>query len=265
MKNLFLPVLVLLLFTSCDKRIAQCEKAVDSYFAAIVEGDEEAMLKVYPLAYHLRYFPHTDSHIINSVKKISDNHYVVNLANTYTRGSNSITKEVSLYLEPINDDSMKIVDSKGLYPKDLDKLYAYAYRHDMIPKGLETDQQLGAITDSVRSKLVSSIMKMQFYTDDFFEISHIKWQKLLDSATGSFIVTNKSSYTLDSPKYKLTYYNSRNNIVAVDDGRITYSKFRPGDQVKVDIFTLHVGSANSLKIDLDIDLEETLDNILENN
>ena len=31
------------------------------------------------------------------------------------------------------------------------------------------------------------------------------------------------------------------------------------------IFTLHVGYANFLKIDLDIDLEETLDNILENN
>ena len=53
--------------------------------------------------------------------------------------------------------------------------------------------------------------------------------------------------------------------MAVDDGRITYSKFRPGDQVKVDIFTLHVGAANSLKIDLGIDLEETLENILENN
>ena len=63
----------------------------------------------------------------------------------------------------------------------------------------------------------------------------------------------------------MTYYNSRDNIVAVDDGRITYSKFRPGDQVKVDIFTLHVGSDNTLKIELDNDLEETLNNILENN
>ena len=265
MKNLLLPVLVLLLFTSCDKRIDQCEKTAESFFAAIMEGDEEAMLKAYPLAYHLHYFPHTDSHKINSVKKISDNRYEVNLANTYTKGDNPITKEVSLYLEPINDDSMNIVDSKGLFPKDNVKLYKYAYRHDMIPNGTETDQQLGAVTDSVRSKLISVIMRMQLYTNDYFEISHIKWHKLVDSATGSFLITNKSSYTLDSPKYKLTYYNSRDNIVAVDDGRITYSKFRPGDQVKVDIFTLHVGSANSLKIDLDIDLEETLDNILENN
>lgn len=45
MKNLFLPVLVLLLFTSCDKRIGQCEKTAESFFAAIMEGDEEAMLK----------------------------------------------------------------------------------------------------------------------------------------------------------------------------------------------------------------------------
>lgn len=49
MKNLFLPVLVLLLFTSCDKRIGQCEKTAESFFAAIMEGDEEAMLKAYPL------------------------------------------------------------------------------------------------------------------------------------------------------------------------------------------------------------------------
>ena len=265
MKNLFLLIFVLFFFTSCDKRIEQCRKSTDNFFAAVVDGDEDAMLEFYPLAYQLHYFPHTDSHKINSVKKISDKRYEVNLTNTYTKAGNIITKDISLYLEPVNDDTMKIVDSKGLYPKDREKLYKYAHRHNMIPKGCETDQQLGSVADSVRSKLVSIVMKMQIYTYDYFEISHINWRKLLDSATGAFLVTNKSAYTLDAPKYKLTYYNNKGDVVATDDGRITYSEFRPGDKVQVDIFTLHVGTANSLRIDLDIDLEETISNILDNN
>ena len=265
MKNLYLFVMVLFLFASCDKRINQCKKATDNFFAAIVDGDEDAMLEFYPMAYQLDYFPNTDSHKNNSVKKISDKRYVVNLTNTYTKAGNKINKDISLYLEPVNDDTMKIVDSKGLYPKDREKLYKYAYRHNMIPKGCETDQQLGAVADSVRDKLVSIIMKMQYRTYDYFEVSNINWQKLLDSASGAFLVTNKSNFTLHAPKYKLKYYNNRDEVVATDEGYITYSDFKPRDLIKVDFFTNHIGNANSVQVKINIELEETLENILDNN
>lgn len=265
MKKLFPLVVVLFLFTSCDKRVEQCERTIDNFFDAILDSDEDAMLESYPLAYHLRYFPHTDSYKINSVKKISDKRYEVNLSNTYTKAGNPITKDISLYLEPINDDTMKIVDSKGLYPKERDKLYKYAYRHNLIPKGCETDQQLGAVADSVRSKLVNTIMEMQFFTYDYFEVSNINWQKLLDSASGAFLVRNKSNFTLHAPKYKLKYYNNRNEVVATDEGYITYSDFKPRALIKVDFFTNHIGSANSVQVKIDIELEETLENVLENN
>lgn len=265
MRSLFLLVVILFFFTSCDKRIEQCKRSTDNFFAAIAESDEDAMLESYPLAYQLHYFPHTDSYKINSVKKISDKRYEVNLTNTYTKAGNPVNKDISLYLEPINDDTMKIVDSKGLYPKDREKLYKYAYRHNMIPKGCETDQQIGTVADSVRSELVSAIMKMQFYTYDYFEISRINWRKLLDSASGAFLVTNKSNFTLNSPKYKLKYYNNRDEVVATDEGYITYSDFKPRDLVKVDFFTNHIGGANSVQVKIDLDLEETLENILDNN
>ena len=54
-------------------------------------------------------------------------------------------------------------------------------------------------------------------------------------------------------------------MVATDGGRITYSYFRPGDMIKVDLFTQHVGNAKTMRVDLDLDLEETLENILDNN
>lgn len=265
MKQFSLLLLGTFLILSCDKRIKQCEETTNNFFTAIMEHDEDAMLKPYPLAYNLCYFPHSDSYTIKSITKLSDFRYEVNLTNTYTKAGNSINKDISLYLEPDDDNSMTIVDSKGLYPKDKEKLYRYAHRHNMIPQNCETDQQLGAMADSVRGRLVSTIIKMQAYTNDYFEISQINWQKLVDSASGSFLVTNKSNYILDSPKYKLTYFNNRNEIVATDDGYITYSEFRPGDKVKVDIFTLHVGRANSMRVDIDLDLDKTLDNILVNN
>ena len=265
MKKLFLFFLGFCLVSSCDKRIEQCKTVTSKFFTAVMENDEEAMLEAYPLAYQMHYFPYSDSYIINSVNKTSDSLYEAILTNTYTKGGGTINKEVILYMKPKDDTSMTIVDSKGLYPKDREKLYKYAHRHNMIPKNCETDQQLGAVTDSVRSKLVSAILKMQAWPYDYFEISQINWRLLLDSATGSFLVTNKSKYTLDSPKYKLTYYDNNDEIVATGDGYITYSEFRPGDKVKVDIFTLHVGRARSLRVKLDLNLEKTLENILENN
>lgn len=265
MKKYLLLLLGICLVSSCDKRIKQCENATAQFFTAVMDGDEEAMLEVYPLAYNMSYFPKSDSYEINSVSKSSDSLYVVNLTNNYTKGGSTLNKEVLLYMNPKDEESMTIVDSKGLYPKDRVKLYKYAYRHNMIPEDCETDQQLGAVADSVRSKLVSTIMKMQVFTYEYFDISQINWRLLVDAATGSFLVTNNSNYTLDSPRYTLTYYDSRNEVVATDDGYITHSEFRPGDKIKVDIFTLHVGRARSLRIDMDLDLEETLDNILDNN
>lgn len=265
MRKYIFFILGICLISSCDKRIKQCETATEKFFTAVMESDEDAMLEVYPLAYNMHYFPHSDSYNINTVRKTSDSLYLVNLTNTYTKGESSVNKEVLLYMKPENETSMTIVDSKGLYPKDRVNLYKYALRHDMIPKDCESDQQLGAVADSVRSKLVSTIIRMQAWPYDYFEISHINWQFLLDSATGSFIVTNKSNYVLDSPKYKLTYYNNRDEVVATDDGHITYSKFKPGDMVKVDIFTQHVGQARSLRVSIDLDLERTLENILDNN
>ena len=265
MKKYLLLFLGFCLFSSCDKRVKQCEEATSKFFTAVMENDEDAMLEVYPLAYHMHYFPHSDSYIINSVSKTSDSLYTVNLTNTYSKGAASVNKEIFLYMKPKDKTTMTIVDSKGLYPKDRFNLYKYAHRHNMIPENCETDQQLGAVADSVRSKLVSDIIKMQTWPYDYFDISQINWRLLLDSATGSFLITNNSKYTLDSPKYKLTYYNSRDEIVATGDGYITYSEFRPGDKVKVDIFTLHVGHAKSLRIQIDLHLEETLENILENN
>jgi len=265
MKKYLLLLLGICLVSSCDKRINQCEKVTEQFFTAVMDGDEEAMLEVYPLAYNMSYFPKSDSYEINSVSKSSDSLYVVNLTNNYTKGGSTLNKEVLLYMNPKDEESMTIVDSKGLYPKDRVKLYKYAYRHNMIPEDCETDQQLGAVADSVRSKLVSTIMKMQVFTYEYFDISQINWRLLVDAATGSFLVTNNSNYTLDSPRYTLTYYDSRNEVVATDNGYITHSEFRPGDKIKVDIFTLHVGRARSLRIDMDLDLEETLDNILDNN
>lgn len=265
MKKLFLLFLGFCLVSSCDKRIKQCKTVAGKFFTAVIEDDEDAMLEAYPLAYHMHYFPHSDSYIINSVNKTSDSLYEANLTNTYTKGEGTINKEVILYMKPKDNSSMTIVDSKGLYPKDREKLYKYAHRHNMIPKDCVTDQQLGGVTDSVRSELVSVILKMQTWPYDYFEISQVNWRLLLDSATGSFLVTNKSKFILDSPKYKLTYYDNRDEIVATGDGYITYSEFRPGDKVKVDIFTLHVGRAKSLRVSLDLNLEKTLENILENN
>lgn len=265
MKKYLLLLLVICLVSSCDKRIKQCEKATNQFFTAVMDGDEDAMLEVYPLAYNMSYFPKSDSYEINSVSKSSDSLYVVNLTNIYTKGESSLNKEVLLYMEPKDEGAMTIVDSKGLYPKDRVKLYKYAYRNNMIPEDCETDQQLGAIADSIRSELVSAIMGMQFRTYDYFDISQINWRLLVDAATGSFLITNNSRYTLDSPKYKLTYYDSRDEVVATDDGYITYSEFRPGDKIKVDIFTLHVGRARYMRVDLDLDLEKTLENILDNN
>ena len=251
--------------TSCDKRVKQCEDATGKFFTAVMESDEDAMLKVYPQAHNMHYFPHSDSYKINSVSKTSDTLYQVNLTNTYTKGGSKVNKEVFLYMKPEDEASMTIVDSKGLYPKDRVKSYKYALRHNLIPKGCETDQQLGAVNDSIRSKLIDTVMRMQIMPYDYFEISHVNWRLLLDSSTGSFLITNKSSYTLDSPKYKLTYYNNRDEVVATDGGHITYSTFRPGDMIKVDIFTQHVGNAKSMRVKLDLDLEETLENILDNN
>lgn len=265
MKKYFIIFLGFCLFSSCDKRTEQCETATGNFFTAVMEGDEDAMLEAYPLAYNMHFFPHSDSYKINSVTKTADTLYQVNLTNTYTKGGSSVNKEVILYMKPKNETSMTIVDSKGLYPKDKVKLYKYAHRHNMIPKNCETDQQLGAVADSVRSKLVSSIIRMQALPYDYFEISQINWRLLLNSSTGSFLVTNKSNYVFDSPKYKLTYYNNRDEVVATDGGHITYSKFRPGDRIKVDVFTLHVGRANSMRVQIDLDLEETLENILDNN
>ena len=265
MKKYIYLLLGLCLIASCDKRIKQCEKTTSKFFTAVMEGDEDAMLEVYPLAHNMHYFPLSDSYKINSVSKTSDTLYQVSLTNTYTKGGGTVNKEVFLYMKPEDEASMTIVDSKGLYPKDRVKLYKSALRHNLIPKGCETDQQLGAVDDSIRSKLVSTIIRMQAWPYDYFEISHINWRLLLDSSTGSFLVTNKSSYTFDSPKYKLTYYNNRDEVVATDDGHISYSKFKPGDMVKVDIFTQHVGHATSLRVQIDLDLEETLENILDNN
>jgi hypothetical protein len=265
MKKYIYLLLGLCLITSCDKRIKQCKDATGKFFTAVMEKDEDAMLDVYPLAHNMHYFPHSDSYKINSVSKTSDTLYQVSLTNTYSKGESTVNKDVFLYMKPEDETSMTIVDSKGLYPKDRVKLHKYALRHDLIPKGCETDQQLGAVDDSIRNKLVSTIIRMQAWPYDYFEISHINWRYLLDSATGSFLITNKSSYTLDSPKYKLTYYNNRDEIVAADDGHITYSKFKPGDMVKVDIFTQHVGRATFLRVQIDLDLEETLENILDNN
>lgn len=255
----------LCLITSCDKRISQCEEATGKFFTAVMERDEDAMLEVYPMAHNMHYFPHSDSYKIISVSKTSDTLYQVSLTNTYTKGESTVNKEVFLYMKPEDDTSMTIVDSKGLYPKDRVKLHKYALRHDLIPRGCETDQQLGAVDDSIRSDLVGTIMRMQIMPWDYFEISRVNWRLLLDSATGSFLITNKSTYTLDSPKYKLTYYNNRDEVVATDGGRITYSVFRPGDMIKVDIFTQHVGYAKSMRVEVDLDLEETLENILDNN
>ena len=265
MKKYYLLFLGFCLITSCDKRLEQCKTLTSKFFTAVMEGDEDAMLEVYPLAYNMHYFPHSDSYKINSVTKTADTLYQVNLTNTYIKGGSTVNKEVFLYMKPKGETSMTIVDSKGLYPKDRVKLYKYAHRHNLIPKNCETDQQLGAFDDSIKSKLVSTIIKMQVCPNDYFEIGQINWQRLLDSATGSFLVTNKSNYTLDSPKYKLTYYDNKNEVVATDGGRVTYSDFRPGDKIKVDIFTLHVGRASSLRVQIDLDLEETLENILDNN
>lgn len=265
MKRYFLLLLGCCLMASCDKRVKQCEEATGKFFTAVMEKDEDAMLEVYPLAHNMHYFPHSDSYRINSVSKTSDTLYQVSLTNTYSKGESTVNKEVFLYMKPEDDASVTIVDSKGLFPKDRDKLYKYALRHNMIPKDCETDQQLGAVADSVRSKLVGAILRMQIMPWDFFEISQVNWRLLLDSSTGSFLITNKSPYILDSPKYKLTYYNNRDDVVATDRGRITYSEFRPGDMIKVDIFTQHVGHAQSMRVELDLDLEETLDNILNNN
>ena len=265
MKNYILLFLGFCLVSSCDKRIEQCKIVTDKFFTAVMENDEDAMLEAYPLAYHMHYFPHSDSYIINTVNKTSDSLYEANLTNTYTKGESTINKEVIMYMKPKDETSMTIVDSRGLYPKDREKLYKYAQRHNMIPKNCETDQQLGAVTDSVRSELVDIILKMQTWPYEYFEISQINWRLLLDSATGSFLVTNKSNYTLDSPKYRLTYYDNKDEIVATGDGYITYSEFRPGDKVKVDIFTLHVDRARSLRVSIDLNLEKTLENILDNN
>lgn len=265
MKKYLILFLGFCLFSSCDKRIEQCKTATGKFFTAVIERDEDAMLEAYPKAYQMHYFPFSDSYKINSVNKTSDSLYIVNLTNIYSKGTASVNKEIFLYMKPKDNTTMTIVDSKGLYPKDREKLYKYAHRHDMIPKNCETDQQLGAVADSVRSKLVSDIMRMQTWPYDYFEISQINWQLLLDSATGSFLITNKSKYSLDSPKYKLTYYNNKDEVVATDGGQITYSEFRPGDKVKVDIFTIHVGHARSMRVQIDLDLEETLENILENN
>ena len=265
MKKYLYLLLGLCLISSCDKRVKQCEEATGKFFTAVMESDEDAMLKVYPLAHNMHYFPHSDSYKINSVSKTSDTLYQVSLTNTYTKGGGTVNKEVFLYMKPEDESSMIIVDSKGLYPKDRVNLHKYALRHNLIPKDCETDQQLGAVDDSIRSKLVGVILRMQVMSWDYFEISHVNWRLLLDSSTGSFLITNKSSYTLDSPKYKLTYYNNRGEVVATDGGRISYSEFRPGDMIKVDIFTQHVGNAKSMRVELDLDLEETLENILDNN
>lgn len=59
--------------------------------------------------------------------------------------------------------------------------------------------------------------------------------------------------------------HSQSHLLAIHNILVTYSKFKPGDMVKVDIFTQHVGRATSLRVQIDLDLEETLENILDNN
>ena len=118
MNKYFLLILGFCLFSSCDKRIKQCETAANKFFTAVMEGDESAMLEVYPLAYQMEYFPYSDSYKIISVSKTSDTFYQVNLTNTYTNGGKTVNKDVYLYMKPQNEESMTITDSKGLYPKD---------------------------------------------------------------------------------------------------------------------------------------------------
>lgn len=76
------------------------------------------------------------------------------------------------------------------------------------------------------------------------------------SVSGSYMVTNSTSYTFNAPKYVIGYKDRKGNVVATDDGYITVGTLKPGERKTFSFYTNYVPS-NASNLQLSVEMDDT--------
>ena len=262
LKQLAFLLIGTLILTSCGYK-KEAQTVVQDFFSALKAENEERMVELYPELDSIRKYWKSDTMIIKSIDKLSNDEYQVALTSKYTNGIGKTTvTEMTFFTRPVNKDKpgegYTIYDSKGFASLNDDLFYKFAKRRGYLKEAGLTDQQILQKIAESRQALVENVKKFVQYLHEHVTVEGLTWDALSDYASGRGVVKNNTEYRLPNLKYVVTFYKEDGSELTQDTGVITYSELRPHGMESFSFFTQYAGRAARAKVVLDFDTEFVL-------
>ncbi|MDF2382165.1 hypothetical protein JMG10_11845 [Nostoc ellipsosporum NOK] len=252
-------ILLAAIFASSCQDKKEKKEAVEtarSFFNIIKQGDENQLSEYYPGFKEFdSYYKSDSATITSSVKK--NGRWVIAVRNRYINGLGKLNeRDIILYISKDSSNKMRIEDSKGLcdfFDKDE---FKFGTATGCINKSVDsTDLQIFAGISKAK-KLMDS-MALDVYIELKNKIKVVSWSwrtgYYSDYASGHGIVRNNSDFSVPDLKYKVTYSNSKGEVITSDDGYVDYDVIEPGESKSFTFYTSYVGNATSASIELKFD------------
>lgn len=166
--------------------------------------------------------------------------FEVHCMNNYTDDSGIFTQDsVVLYIKRDNENQFYIEKTKGLVK--INKEYKrFGYATGALSLGLDlSDREL-----TKRKVIISTMILSRYYHWKFLLPTEVKilnwsWETSYDGdAHGEGRLINNLDIPISDIKYTVTYYDSRNNFMAKDDGSIS-KELAPGEKYNFTFWSSH--------------------------
>ena len=251
--NILYLLTFIFVLTSCEsKRKERAIAAVQSFYNSYKNDDYDGCRKLYPNIGILEGdFYKTDELELKGIFRKENNptdyFYIVFCENKWTNDfGKTHTREMRFYLKETNNKDVPflITDSKGfLYPED--NINKFAVNTGAIEKN--------DTTDILKSKKLKEAKKVfntlkERVRNGAKEGMSSNWNWDLEDyygnyASGRCTVTNNSKNPVKNPKYRINYRRTKKgDVVATDDGVITYGWMYPNESKSVTWFTNNLPS-----------------------
>lgn len=250
MKKRLFPLLICILFTSCDNNKKYAEQAVIDFLSYAKYRDEDGMVKVFPKISDIGYYPIFDSYEITEIKN-QLGYYDVHVS-AYRGGS---PKKYYFFVYPSEDKSDKsyyISESIGIIDVYSHELYDFAKKTGCITDNCYFDSDIAKRFSAAKLILFLKSQEIRHELHNVY-VPDYNWTRVGSGAFIKGIAKNGSRYNLDHVKYRAIFQDYDGNEICTDNGTLFYDTFRSNSSRSFSVHSSYIGGAKRVYFSIEFD------------